>query len=109
MDMNKEREAFEKVFPCSVGTVLNEYGHYESQINQQDAMIQNISWVVWQAAIASAVPDGYVLVPKEPTAKMIDATWDHDDEILEMSHNTRNEFIYKTMIEAAQEQGHASE
>jgi len=37
MDMNKEREAFEKVFPCPVGTVLNEYGHYESQINQQDA------------------------------------------------------------------------
>ena len=37
MDMNKEREAFEKVFPCPVGTVLNEYGHYEPQINQQDA------------------------------------------------------------------------
>ena len=50
MDMNKEKEAFEGVFPCSVGTTLNEYGHYESKINQQDAMIQNISWVVWQAA-----------------------------------------------------------
>lgn len=104
MDMQKERAKFESVFPCSVGTTLNEYGHYESKINQQDAMIQNISWVVWQAAKASAVPDGYVLVPKEPTPKMIDATWDFDDEIQEMSHNTRNEFIYKAMIEAAQEQ-----
>jgi hypothetical protein len=57
MDIKKEREAFEAVFPCSAGTVLNEYGHYESQINRQDAMIQNISWVVWQAAKAQAVPE----------------------------------------------------
>lgn len=53
----------------------------------------------WEAK-AQAVPEGYVLMPKEPTPKMIDATWDFDDEIREMSHNTRNEFIYKTMIEA---------
>ncbi len=61
--MDIERKAFEEVFPCSTGTVLSEYGHYESQINQQDAMIQNISWVVWQAAKAQAVPDGFVVVP----------------------------------------------
>ena len=59
-----------------------------------------VAWHVWQAAKAQAVPEGYVLMPKEPTPKMIDATWDFDDEIREMSHNTRNEFIYKTMIEA---------
>ena len=58
-----------------------------------------------QAAKALAVPEGFVLVPREPTPKMIDATWDYDGEIQEMSHNTRNEFIYKAMIEA-QEQGH---
>lgn len=55
MDLQKEREAFEEVFPCSTGTVLNECGHYESQVNHKDAMIQNISWVVWQAAKANAV------------------------------------------------------
>ncbi|QHI17110.1 hypothetical protein [Acinetobacter haemolyticus] len=53
-----------------------------------------------QAAKALAVPDGFVVVPKEPTPKMIDSTWNYDDEIQEMSHNTRNEFIYKAMIEA---------
>ena len=53
----------------------------------------------WQAAKAQAVPDGYCVVPKEPTPKMIDATWDYDGEIQEMSHNTRNEFIYKAMID----------
>ncbi|WP_394999281.1 hypothetical protein [Acinetobacter sp.] len=52
------------------------------------------------AAKTQAVPEGFVLVPKEPTPKMIDATWDYDGEIQEMSHNTRNEFIYKAMIEA---------
>ena len=54
----------------------------------------------WQAAKAQAVPDGFVVVPKEPTPKMIDATWNYDDEIQDMSHNTRNAFIYKAMIEA---------
>ena len=52
MDIRKEREAFEGVFPCSTGTVLSEYGHYESQVNKKDAIIQSISWVVWQAAKA---------------------------------------------------------
>lgn len=64
MDINKEREAFEEVFPCSTGTVLSEYGHYESQINQQDAMIQNISWVVWQAAKAQAVLEKDAIIQK---------------------------------------------
>lgn len=56
MDIQKEREAFEQVFPCSTGTILNEYGHYES-LNQQDTMIQNISWIVWQAAKAQATTE----------------------------------------------------
>lgn len=56
----------------------------------------------WEAQ-AQAIPEGFVLVPKEPTPKMIDATWNYDDEVQDMSHNTRNEFIYKAMIEAAQE------
>ena len=46
----------------------------------------------------------YVVVPKEPTPKMIDATWNFDEEIQDMSHNSRNEFIYNAMIAAAQEQ-----
>ena len=60
----------------------------------------NFGWSAWQAAKAQAVPDGFVVVPKVPTPKMIDATWDHDEEIQSMSHNARNEFIYKKMIEA---------
>ena len=76
MNIQKEREAFEDVFPCSTGTVLNKYGHYESQVNQQDAIIQNISWVVWQAAKAQAIPGGFVLVPKEPTQELLNKMQD---------------------------------
>lgn len=61
-------------------------------------------WEMWQAAKAQAVPDGFVVVPKEPTPKMIDATWSFDEEIQDMSHNSRNEFIYKNMIRVAIEE-----
>jgi hypothetical protein len=44
-------------------------------------------------------PD-YVLVPREPTPKMIDATWSHDEPRFE-SHNTRNVRIYRAMLAAA--------
>ncbi|RZF53653.1 hypothetical protein EXE30_06670 [Acinetobacter halotolerans] len=45
--------------------------------------------------------EGCVVVPVEPTPKMIDSTWDDQDEIEKMSHNSRNEFIYKKMIKVA--------
>lgn len=48
------------------------------------------------------VPETHIVVPKQPTPKMIDATWDFDDEIIEMSSNTRNEFIWKKMVEASE-------
>ena len=41
------------------------------------------------------------MVPVEPTPKMIDSTWNDQDEIETMSHNSRNEFIYKKMIQVA--------
>lgn len=64
------------------------------------------SWSAWKEAKsqakAQAIPDGFVVVPKQPTPKMIDATWNFDEEIQDMSHNSRNEFIYNAMIAAAQ-------
>ncbi|EFF82148.1 hypothetical protein HMP0015_2430 [Acinetobacter haemolyticus ATCC 19194] len=47
------------------------------------------------------VRDDYVVVPLAPTPKMIDSTWNDQDKIETMSHNARNEFIYKKMIYAA--------
>lgn len=93
MDIEKEREAFEGVFPCSVGTALNEYGHYESKINQQDAMIQNISWVVWQAAKAQAVP-GWISVEDSlpPVDETVLVCWDYAPDIEpEKEYTTKDE------------------
>ena len=50
---------------------------------------------IWQAAKAQAVPEGFVLVPKEPTEKMIDAGHDFcKNNIVTPSG------FYKAMIEA---------
>lgn len=94
MDIQKEREAFVAWFKS-----LNENGRTTYFLGQEST----VAWEAWQAAKAQFIPDGFVLVPKEPTPKMIDATWNYDDEIQDMSHNTRNEFIYKAMIEAQEQ------
>ena len=112
MDIKKERIAHEKhllsqgvdfkYLPnIQYSELENVYELIEWDEEYSEALNEiNSSWCTWQAAKAQAVPDGYCIVPKEPTPKMIDATWDYDGEIQEMSHNTRNEFIYKAMIEA---------
>ena len=68
-----------------------------------NAYVYDFANAIEQAAKAQAVPEGFVVVPKQPTPKMIDATWNFDEEIQDMSHNSRNEFIYNAMIAAAQE------
>lgn len=119
-DLNKEREAFETWFTttdvykrishqiqmCGSGrhqdifTVFQRDDWREENYAQVSVMA---AWLAWQEkAKAQAVPEGYVVVPKQPTPKMIDATWDFDDEIIEMSSNTRNEFIWKKMVEASE-------
>ena len=111
MDINKEREAFEqlqnpKFFQRAV--YLDNSNAYVVNDEYRDDLFSlewvqeiNYGWLMWQAA--KATPEGFVLVPKQPTPKMIDATWNFDEEIQDMSHNSRNEFIYNAMIAAAQE------
>ena len=70
------------------------------QSRQKQVVIDDLNI---QLKDAKATPEGFVLVPKQPTPKMIDATWNFDEEIQDMSHNSRNEFIYNAMIAAAQE------
>ena len=70
------------------------------QSRQKQVVIDDLNI---QLKDAKATPEGFVLVPKQPTPKMIDATWNFDEEIQDMSHNSRNEFIYNAMIAEAQE------
>ena len=56
----------------------------------------NSSWCTWQAAKAQAVPDGFVVVPKEPTDAMYQAYARHS--VAPMS--TLSKTGYKAMLEA---------
>lgn len=113
MDIQKEKIAHEKhllsqgvdfnyLLNIQFNELENVYELIEWDEEYNEALNEiNSSWCTWQAAKASAVPDGYVVVPKEPTEKMIDA----GHTFCKTNIVTPTGF-YKTMIEAAQEQDH---
>ena len=89
MDFQKEKEAFESVFTEAKGWDLTFImGCYQN--------IETLrAFAGWLAAKAQAVPEGFVLVPKQPTPKMIDAGHDFcKNNIVTPSG------FYKAMIEA---------
>lgn len=107
MTKDIEREAFEKalagnkIHNLKVCTIYddgkNEYFASDVCDPSEDHIVEsiNLSWRMWQAAKAQAIPEGFVLVPKEPTESMIEAgndanecgSWPHE--------------IYAAMLEAA--------
>ena len=122
-DLNKEREAFLNTFQYYKGRRDIIFSHEHelfmtrsnnpSDIAQKEISNMNRRWDAWlrcakhrdaelEKAKAQAVPDTHIVVPKQPIPKMIDATWDFDEEIIEMSSNTRNEFIWKKMLEPSE-------
>lgn len=97
MDMQKEREAFSNWFGSSFTNGKVEFDNDGVPLGYEKA----IAWWAWKAAKASAVPDGYVVVPKEPTKQQIEFVVDQ----MRLSGGLEMvEQIYKSMIEAAQEQ-----
>ena len=76
-----------------LSVITSAQAHYEYSLKEQPQPI------IIAADMLRVAAGELVLVPVDPTPKMIDATWDHDEEIQSMSHNARNEFIYKKMIE----------
>ena len=62
----------------------------------------NTGWAMWKKAINFSKPhEGFVLVPKEPTEKMLEAGY--QDSFDAKGHEIKD--IYKAMIKA-QEQSH---
>lgn len=57
----------------------------------------NTAWTMWIRAKKNAVPEGFVLVPKEPTDKMIMAAHEHHEGETYLPHS-----LYTAMIEAAE-------
>ena len=101
MDIEKEREVFE--------AWAKNKGKYVKRSTNGDAYISmtlNAEWEAWQAAKAQAIPEGFVLVPVDPTGAMVKAgSWNDYAHSLPDNHVVE---IYKLMIEA-QEQANESE
>ena len=99
MDMQKEREAFKAWFK-------KEYLGIDDLANQGDEGAitrRDYAYVGWQAAKAQAVPEGYVLASKEPSADLVD----HGHQVFLGHFNEGGQtggrslyFAYKAMIEA---------
>lgn len=112
MDLQKEREAFEKwAFQASEGWASFVKSHGDNYENDK----LQFAWKAWQAAKAQAVPDGFVVVPKEPTQEMIQAglekvreSWD-DAPVEGFDSFTWGDMVatWKAVIEA-QEQDYES-
>lgn len=107
MDMQKEKDAFEKLpdinailhnseFGFNEG--INQYYHPNHTKHRLSYAFLMGAWSAWQAAKAQAIPDGFVLVPKEPTKEMLKAADNCAIDGKVTAHN-----IYKAMIAAAQE------
>lgn len=93
MDIQKERKA-----------LLEHW--YENNLHFDDEdKFQKPAWDAWQAAKAQAMPEGFVLVPREPTDEMIEAFSDGYMDSLSVDFKGASRDGYKAMIEA-QEQGH---
>lgn len=57
-----------------------------------------LSFEIWQAAKAQTVPEGFVLMPKEPTKEIVEAFW--NSWLVEQPNAQTMFFAYKAMIEA---------
>ncbi|MDO6644547.1 hypothetical protein [Acinetobacter guillouiae] len=102
MEINKEREEFEKeAFKQSGGwaTFHKAYGVvYEN--NQL-----NFAWKVWLAAKKQAIPEGFVLMPIKPTETMVMAVAKEHEGDAFLPYSLYDAFVKQAMIEA-QEQSH---
>ncbi|WP_010117883.1 hypothetical protein [Acinetobacter sp. P8-3-8] len=112
MDIQKERESFEAYMAEKYKNLmdrrqcLNNGGGYM-------AWDMNVAWKVWQAAKAQAVPEGFVLVPREcPDPIFADKLFDHlckkahgefgDDQMIFFS-DIDESAIWQLMIEAQEQ------
>lgn len=125
MTKDIEREAFEKalagnnIHNLKVCTIFddekNEYFASDVCDPSEDHIVEsiNLSWRMWQAAKAQAVPDGFVVVPVQcPDPDFADSLFDElskkaigefGDDLLIHFSDIDEEKIWALMVEAAQE------
>lgn len=86
-----------------IGAAQRQFEYTQNDVGEK-ANIQNLKGILFD------VPEGFVLVPKEPTQKMLNAG--HvvmnpiKGSLVQAGTNQKRRDCYKAMIEAAQEQSH---
>ncbi|HHW53793.1 MAG TPA: hypothetical protein GXX13_11545 [Acinetobacter towneri] len=85
MDLQKEREAFEQHL---TDTGLVEFAGYGFEVDECDEYLHEPTQVAWDSwliglnrAKAQAIPDGFVLVPKEPNKQFKNVLSHYLDEL----------------------------
>ena len=74
MDIQKEKEAFDQYFKEKYQEFHNEV--FDENGDDRAIIGYSFAWSAWQAAKAQAVPEGFVLVPKEPTQELLNKMQD---------------------------------
>lgn len=112
MDLQKEREEFEAWhykqylienpnIDITNAKYIYDYAHKNALVCQ----LKESHFIAWQAAKAKAIPEGFVVVPKKATKKMLDAGYEAHDGFFS---NGAVQDVYVAMIEA-QESDNESE
>ena len=103
MDLQKEREAFEAWFESRYDA---HFMQFALDLDMYVDKHTQTSWEAWQAAKAKAIPEGFVLVPKEPTQELLNKMQDFFVGAFEngLTGGQSIHCAYKAMIEVAQEQ-----
>ena len=93
MDIQKEREAFEK--HASKFFTTNEAFENDGENYVYDEV--KFMWDCWLAAKTQAVPEWFVLVPRVATKQMVNAGYEAHDGFFT---NGQVQDVYQAMIEA---------
>ena len=112
MDLQKEREAFLKwhyqaylLENPEIDVKNAQYIYDYAHKNALCAQLRESHFLIWQAAKAQAIPDGFVVVPVEPkqeTIKQMNKVW-FESNCAHIMKTKTAELLYKAMIEAQEQ------
>lgn len=94
MDIKKEREQFLYELKGHGYEFRNTDWHNDWERFEDEQV--NMVWELWLAAKQQAVPDGFVVVPVDPTERMLDCAY---SSISDNLHYADLENIYRAMTQ----------
>lgn len=109
MDIQEEMKAFERHL---TDTGLVEFAGYGFELNECDEYLHEPTLVAWECwligsrrAKAQTVPEGFILMPKVPTERMVNATRGKHEGAPYLPYSIYEAFVEQAMIEAQEQKG----